>query len=321
MALTRDFRETVAARVRNDPAFARALLDEAIALFVGGEPDAAKLVLRDLVNATLGFEALADAIGKPAKSVHRMLSTSGNPTMDNLSAVFAEVKAALESHAPEAARAATLPTAFEAGAAAHAHTARSVLVEATDRPLTKIDVARRQLVTAIRLLFEDGDSVSVLSLAANAWEVIDALCEQAGIQGVSHETRGHVPPGKDLKRDYINSPYRNFFKHADRDPEATLAGPSPSTIDSLVYLAVDDYLRLNGKGPVELQVFQLWYLATRIEKVADQAMVRVVRAVDAHLPGIRAMPRTEQVAAGKRLLARARGNTALLADARTEVHA
>lgn len=95
MALTREFKETVAARVRNDPAFARALLDEAITLFVDGEPDSAKLVLRDLVNATLGFEALAEEIHKPAKSLHRMLSASGNPTMSNISAVFAAVKRAL----------------------------------------------------------------------------------------------------------------------------------------------------------------------------------------------------------------------------------
>jgi hypothetical protein len=34
MARTRDFKETVAARVRSDPAFAQAPLDEAITLFV-----------------------------------------------------------------------------------------------------------------------------------------------------------------------------------------------------------------------------------------------------------------------------------------------
>ena len=95
MALTREFKETVAARVQTDPAFARALLDEAITLFVDGEPDSAKLVLRDLVNATVGFEALAEEIHKPAKSLHRMLSASGNPTMSNISAVFAAVKRAL----------------------------------------------------------------------------------------------------------------------------------------------------------------------------------------------------------------------------------
>ncbi len=89
MALTRDFKETVAARVQKDPAFAQALLDEAITLFINGEPDSAKLVLRDLVNSTVGFEALAQEIQKPAKSLHRMLSQSGNPTMSNISAVFA----------------------------------------------------------------------------------------------------------------------------------------------------------------------------------------------------------------------------------------
>ncbi len=50
MALTRDFRQTVAERLKRDPAFARALLDEAATLFLNGEPDVAPLVLRDLVD-------------------------------------------------------------------------------------------------------------------------------------------------------------------------------------------------------------------------------------------------------------------------------
>ena len=77
-------------------AFAQALLDEAITLFVNGEPESAKRVLRDLVNAAVGFEALAEEIHKPAKSLHRMLSRSGNPTMSNISAVFAAIKRALK---------------------------------------------------------------------------------------------------------------------------------------------------------------------------------------------------------------------------------
>jgi hypothetical protein len=55
MVLTRDFKETVAARVQGNPAFAQALLDEAITLFVNGEPESAKLILRDLENAPVGF--------------------------------------------------------------------------------------------------------------------------------------------------------------------------------------------------------------------------------------------------------------------------
>ena len=96
MALTRDFRETVVERVRHDPKFARALLDEAATLFLNGEPEAARLLLRDLVNATLGFQALAVATRKPAKSLHRMLSRSGNPSMDNLAAIFDAVRQQLK---------------------------------------------------------------------------------------------------------------------------------------------------------------------------------------------------------------------------------
>jgi DNA-binding phage protein len=92
MALTRDFKQTVAERVQRDPAFARALLDEAATLFLNGEPHTARLILRDLVNATIGFEVLAVETAKPAKSLHRMLSKAGNPTMDNLAAILGALR-------------------------------------------------------------------------------------------------------------------------------------------------------------------------------------------------------------------------------------
>jgi DNA-binding phage protein len=107
MALTRDFRRTVVARVRRDPAFAKALLDEAATLFLNGEPHPARLILRDLVNATVGFEGLALETAKPAKSLHRMLSERGNPSMDNLAAILRAIRknlgVDLEAHAVEAA--------------------------------------------------------------------------------------------------------------------------------------------------------------------------------------------------------------------------
>jgi DNA-binding phage protein len=91
MALTRNFKKTVVARVARDPKFAKALLDEAATLFLNDEPETARLILRDLVNATLGFEQLADLTDTPSKSLHRMLSPKGNPSMDNLAAIFGAV--------------------------------------------------------------------------------------------------------------------------------------------------------------------------------------------------------------------------------------
>jgi DNA-binding phage protein len=88
MPLTRDFKETISARVQRDSAFATALLDEALSLFLNGEPETARLILRDLVNATVGFEELAVETARPSKSLHRMLSAKGNPTMDNLTIIL-----------------------------------------------------------------------------------------------------------------------------------------------------------------------------------------------------------------------------------------
>lgn len=95
MALTRDFKQTVTERIERDPEFAKALLDEAATLFLSGEPETARLILRDLVNATVGFEHLAVLTDKPSKSLHRMLSPNGNPSMDNLAAIFDAVRARL----------------------------------------------------------------------------------------------------------------------------------------------------------------------------------------------------------------------------------
>lgn len=95
MTLTRHFRHTVAERAEHDAEFASALFNEAVALLLAGEGAAARLILRDLVNATLGFEALAQITQKPSKSLHRMLSQHGNPGMDNLAIIFHAIKTQL----------------------------------------------------------------------------------------------------------------------------------------------------------------------------------------------------------------------------------
>ena len=99
MALTRDFKEKVVARVERDPTFAKELLDEATMLLTSGEPETARMILRDLVNATLGFEQLAKMTDVPSKSLHRMLSPKGNPSMDNLAAIFGAVSSKISRNA------------------------------------------------------------------------------------------------------------------------------------------------------------------------------------------------------------------------------
>jgi DNA-binding phage protein len=96
MALTRNFKKTVLARIERDPGFGKALLDEAATLFLNDDPETARVILRDLVNATVGFEKLAKLTDTPSKSLHRMLSPRGNPSMDNLAAIFGAVGSRLK---------------------------------------------------------------------------------------------------------------------------------------------------------------------------------------------------------------------------------
>ena len=68
MALTRDFKTTVKARVQRDPKFRKALLREAIESAIAGDLDTGKAVLRDYINATIGFPQLAAAVDIPPKA-------------------------------------------------------------------------------------------------------------------------------------------------------------------------------------------------------------------------------------------------------------
>lgn len=88
MALTRNFKETILARVQSDLAFRQALLSEAINALLEGDVDTGKAVLRDYIKATVGFETLADMTGTPAKSLMRMFGPSGNPAAKNLFSVI-----------------------------------------------------------------------------------------------------------------------------------------------------------------------------------------------------------------------------------------
>jgi DNA-binding phage protein len=92
MALTKEFKETVRARVLKDPEFRAALLKEAVDTLLAGDVETGKAILRDYINATIGFEHLAAAVGVPAKSLIRMFGPSGNPQARNLFAVIQKLQ-------------------------------------------------------------------------------------------------------------------------------------------------------------------------------------------------------------------------------------
>jgi DNA-binding phage protein len=94
MALTRDFKETIRARVNRDPGFRNALLREGIENFLSGDVETGKIILRDFINATVGFSKLSDVTHRSAKSLMRMLGPRGNPQARNLFKIVAYLQQA-----------------------------------------------------------------------------------------------------------------------------------------------------------------------------------------------------------------------------------
>jgi hypothetical protein len=88
MPLTHDFKETIRARAQREPEFRQALLREAVASYLTGDLETGKSVLRDYVNATIGFQALEEQTNIPVKSLMRMLGPKGSPSAANLSSIL-----------------------------------------------------------------------------------------------------------------------------------------------------------------------------------------------------------------------------------------
>ena len=89
--------------------------------------------------------------------------------------------------------------------------------------IDKLEAARRNLAAAVRLFFERGDPIAIHTLAAAAQGVIRDV---ARARGLAHTSILHDHPDipAEARKEWmkiLNAP-RNFFKHADADPDGTL---------------------------------------------------------------------------------------------------
>jgi DNA-binding phage protein len=84
MPLTRAFKATMQARLQADRKYRKELLREGVESLLAGDLETGKAILRDYINATIGFEELSRRTKRPAKSLMRMLGPSGNPQARNL---------------------------------------------------------------------------------------------------------------------------------------------------------------------------------------------------------------------------------------------
>ena len=88
MVLTKDFKNTKQARAQRDPAFRKALLQQGVECPFADDVDTDEALLRDYINATIGFDELSQVFEKSSKSLMRMFGPKGNSKAINLYAVI-----------------------------------------------------------------------------------------------------------------------------------------------------------------------------------------------------------------------------------------
>jgi hypothetical protein len=182
----------------------------------------------------------------------------------------------------------------------------------------KLDVAKRQLVAAIRLFFQGYDPIVVYSLAHNAREILAEICHYENKSGITDFIADTYNVGrKDVFR--ISARYSNFFKHANRDPRGVLDEFNEEDIDGILYSAVHDLSELQGYViPVECQVYTVWFfVAYPASKVIDVEADFSDEAKNL-LDGLPFLERREQKNRGFKLLQFSLETSELMQDPRTD---
>lgn len=131
--------------------------------------------------------------------------------------------------------------------------------------ISKVDAAKRNLASAIRLFFDRGDPIAIHTLTAAAQGVIRDIAKSRGLEHTSilHD-HPHIPA--EARKEWIkilNAP-RNFFKHADADPNGTLEFDE-SANETLLLDAVLVLGELDGEALSEANVFVGWYTTVNPE--------------------------------------------------------
>lgn len=127
--------------------------------------------------------------------------------------------------------------------------------------ISKLDAAKRQLETVIRLYFSNGDPVSIHTLTAAAYNVIRDLNAKRGGEPLilKDQFLYRIKEGHEQEvRRKINEA-ENFFKHAERDHEATLDF-NPDQSEMLILEACSVYYKLSGEFPPLFKLYQVWFI-------------------------------------------------------------
>jgi hypothetical protein len=124
--------------------------------------------------------------------------------------------------------------------------------------VTKLEAAKQQIETAIKLWLSDGCPIAIHTLAAAAHQILHDLGKRRGKPTAIRGLPGVLPAQKKQLSRLLNNP-ENFFKHADNDPGAVLHF-NPHSSALLLFDAVNTYKQLTQKTVILFEAFNAWMI-------------------------------------------------------------
>jgi hypothetical protein len=133
--------------------------------------------------------------------------------------------------------------------------------------ISKLDAAKRQLETATQFFFRKGDPVSIHTLTGAAFEILEDICLKRGIKSAHKLLLESI---RDDKRDEVSqrlASAKNFFKHADKDPDG-IEEFNPELTSIYLWDACSIYFALTKEFVPLFKVLELWFYSTDPELLA-----------------------------------------------------
>lgn len=173
--------------------------------------------------------------------------------------------------------------------------------------ILKIEAAKRQLNTAIRLLFQLDDAIAIHSLAVSAANIFSDIAEQSlGKKSWREMLREDNKMSLAEVKKVFNHSW-NFFKHADKDPHGVLIF-DPAETEHIIFISTLECAELAGIS-IEMQVFQLWFLA--VGKISLEENNEIQTFSKSLFPNLDKLSKNEQLSAGYLMLMKQKSNISL----------
>lgn len=143
----------------------------------------------------------------------------------------------------------------------------------------KLDAARRQLQTAITLWFNDGDPVSVHTLAFAAYEIIHSvsLKRNPNRPDLLFDSDWIKPEHQKEANDLLRKP-ANFFKHADRDGDSVISF-HPKQSEAFFLFSIRGIYLCGERSNTEEDAWMMWLQIQKPHLLTDIGRERLEKSI------------------------------------------